>query len=678
MLKEGATELELELLVWHPIREALQGGKFTAEDIANKLTPLFAERPGAVVMSVCRLYHLHKNWARELRASDAEAAEGHTVAAHKLEQMVTYLVGTLSTQATIAMLATRRGDQALTLLLQLGCRTPIARPNVQSAMHSLWQGGDTAKQTALAAWPLLMLLAALVLVTVIVLVAAAPAALLPLVEAPLWARAVQLAAHTAVASLLSVLKITIGWNNEKEKWGALAGFVFSGFAAWSAVHLATPELAPTLLGALSTHRWWLRLLEALLPIALGGGLCVVGNNTNNTPLVLVGVGLFAFLLAPAAAPAAAVPVALLIAGPLAAVAVVPALERQLCPPPEGTDGGIASWWGRNSFAELLPTPTGLLLLLHIFRLPVVKFYAAIASRLLLAVALVADVRAGDALEHGRAYGVGLLLWSLAASVEELRDLVTSRALWLLDKLNWLELIGVVAAAVGQQSAVGFPLFTLGTADSVRSAGVLCLLMSQGLRVLQRFPSTGPLVLMCIDMTLKDLTKWLLLTVVGVVAPFALAMLTTFHDIGDEDALEGECEGFDAKLANLLLNPFVLINAVIGGGARARSRPRMRMHTRPCLARPPHPPPFNHTTTHLPPPTPTPEPHASLPTRLAHRWRRPRRLCRRVAAPGGRDHDDAALPAPHRGAAAQPADRPLLKGQGVLSRGGWGGRCAVEM
>ena len=36
---------------------------------------------------------------------------------------------------------------------------------------------------------------------------------------------------------------------------------------------------------------------------------------------------------------------------------------------------------------------------------------------------------------------------------------------------------------------------------------------------------------------------------------------------DDDQLDAECEGLDIKMADLLLNPFVLVNALIGGGAR---------------------------------------------------------------------------------------------------------------
>ena len=91
-------------------------------------------------------------------------------------------------------------------------------------------------------------------------------------------------------------------------------------------------------------------------------------------------------------------------------------------------------------------------------------------------------------------------------------------------------------------------------------------MAQGLRVLHMLPTTGPLVLMCITMFQKDLWTWLALTVVGVMVPFAVALLATFNHVGADDALAGEgCEALEARLGDILFNPYVLLNAVFGGG-----------------------------------------------------------------------------------------------------------------
>ena len=552
-------------------------------DLCEEWGDAFAHAPGLHLASAAHLFGYHTRRSRVLRSSDLEAAEKHERVAQKYEQLAACLVATLSSDATTRLLRSRRGRAALETLLRLGCKGPVSRPNLQSALRVLWQGEGAARQTAEAATTMLFFGIPLVCLTGLVVVIVAPGVVRVLVEVPQWARLLQLATHLSLATLYDNFPFD-RTSRLDEAAPAIARALVCALSAWSALHYAAPTLAPSLLASLETHPWWLRVLEGLLPLGVMVGGFVVALRTNTSEIAFVAaLAFFALLCAPVAAPAVALLVAPWIAGPLAAVAVVPSLEGRLSGPGET----VEEWWKRNSAGTfgnfgVLPTRTGLLLPLHVLRTPVIKFYIAAGSRLLLAFSLVAVSR-GDAAAIAHARGdldlnvssvpnasgyplddaeprttsVLVFLWALAAAASEVQDMVTDYGIWHLDKLNVLELSGLVTASVGQGSAAGLGFFSPQTNDSIRSVAVLLLVMVQGLRLLQRSVRAGPLVLMCIRMTINDLSVWLLLAVAGVILPFAASILITFHGASGGE-MSGECEGLDTTLSDPKGSLFVLL------------------------------------------------------------------------------------------------------------------------
>lgn len=328
--------------------------------------------------------------------------------------------------------------------------------------------------------------------------------------------------------------------------------------------LALFLLAPQLPGA-----WWARLL-ALVPGARVTGIAIARG--QSTPLLAVA----ALLLSPVLLPAAAI----LVVPAWLAVALLPSLER--CIPPHGAhdvDDWLLLSFERRQALEKWHEKHGvrgvarLLVVLRLFTQPAVKFWFAVASRIALAAAYVWLGISGSTAVPDAAAPI-VLLWSVAALADELREVYEDRAMWLADRLNVPEFLGAGCTALG----LVFPLVAptlAGVKGDLLSLAAVLLLVSQGLRVLLRFERLGPLVGMLITMVERDLTQWVVLLTFGVLVPFPIGLWMLLQAAAADDD-DNECA------QELGASPWgagwVLAKAVLGGGeeylaSAASPRPR---------------------------------------------------------------------------------------------------------
>jgi len=498
-------------------------------------------------------------------------------------------------------MATRKGRAMLQSAVRQGCKIIVAQRGVQAALRAEWDGASTSlrKVEAEAIGVLILIFSACSLM----LATAIP----PIFEAILSATVHPLARVLLLgqAALLLGFWLRPTSSTEQDFFNGVRSLTTS-LAVWSVMFAVAPELLASL-----AIKWWVRLLVVVVICFAAAAIVATFERKVGVPWVLALIG---SILGPLITPLLVVCLTFYIGGSLLAVALVPTLEASATlPHGKHTEDAIERWYQRNSFRLVTPqlfkyfltaSASGnsipklesfLFPLTTILTTPKAKFFMASASRILLAVLLVAapldeaadepsdgeltsrDLEAFDLRSLGGSKALtddplslssGLLfVWVVSAIVDEGIEFAVAPDMWLADDLNLLEMPGLVVAFVGTAySVIPLPDVLVPTSSgtaSVLACSVALLLTAQGLRLLQSSSELGPLVLMGVTMVKEDLVNWLMLTFIGVIVPFAASLYRIFGGT-TETSLDGECAEMDATLADWR-NVWVLTKVLVGGG-----------------------------------------------------------------------------------------------------------------